>query len=56
MEQQKREMVRIVDNSKPREDFESKRYLICIVEETDAAPEKDWIIAIGRTSAYERHS
>lgn len=53
MEQVKREMVRIVDNSKPREDFESKRYLICIMEETDAAPEKDWVIVIGRTSAYE---
>lgn len=53
MEQQKRTMARIVDNSKPREDFESKRYLICIIEETDAAPEKDWVIVIGRTSAYE---
>ena len=51
MQEQKKEMVRIVDNSKPYKNYEEKQYLICI-----AAPYSDsdiWNIVTGRTEAYE---
>lgn len=51
MHNQKKEMVRIVDNSKPYKNHEEKQYLICI-----AAPYSDsdiWNIVTGRTAAYE---
>lgn len=47
---EKKQMVRVVDNTKPREDAEKKRYLLCIEENSG---EKDWAIVIGRTAAYE---
>ena len=51
MHNQKKEMVKIVDNSKPYKNHEEKQYLICI-----AAPYSDsdiWNIVTGRTAAYE---
>lgn len=48
---QKKEMVRIVDNSKPFKTHEEKQYLICIAS---AYNDYDtWVIVTGRTEAYE---
>jgi len=44
-----KEMVRIVDNSKPRKTVEEKQYLICLT----GMGQDDWIIVEGRTEAYE---
>ena len=44
-----KEMVRIVDNSKPRKTVEEKQYLICL----SGMGQDDWIIVEGRTEAYE---
>ena len=45
-----KEMVKIVDNSKPRKSFEEKEYLICLI---GYSSESEWQIVEGRTDAYE---
>lgn len=50
MQNEKIEMVRIVDNSKPFKDYEEKQYLICIRSEN--YDYDMWEIVTGRTEAY----
>ena len=45
-----KEMVKVVDNSKPRKTPEEKEYLLCLI---GFEGEIDWAILDGRTEAYE---